>query len=336
MKHLKTAVFGALCLTFSTALSPAARAEVAGIGANVILVTIDGVRYEEFFKGVDPVLAQASTEVFFKTLKGLQKTSGAFILGDQITSVATVSNAANVSLPAYQSILSGATQPCMDNNCGRIGVQTLQEGLVNMGWPKHEAVTLGSWDKIAYAAESHEGATFVNVAREDLTDPITGLSDPELVKINKAQAADKPPWSDVRYDKYTWAHALRYLKVNKPSLLYVSLNDTDEYGHANQYSKYLAALRERDQWISDLIQTLGTMGEYGRNTILLVTTDHGRGKGFQWTGHGSNIENSRYIWFFGHDLSGKNRLARLETVTHFEHNDIRPLIESLLKPASTL
>lgn len=88
---------------------------------NVILLTFDGVRWQEFLGNrPDPDLAQDDTaEVFpyfWSTLAGQgvvygDTNAGSFML---------VSNPFIVSLPAYQSIMAGSVQPCRNNDCGRI------------------------------------------------------------------------------------------------------------------------------------------------------------------------------------------------------------------------
>ena len=122
-------------------------------------------------------------------------------------------------------------------------------------------------------------------------------------------------------------HALRYLKTTQPRFLFISLNDADEWGHQGNYSEYIKTLAQYDDWISELSTTLETMGDYGKETTLIVTTDHGRGDGSNWTNHGTSAPESKYIWLY----AGGPKLKNIPTPkTTYAHNDIRPTIQAIL------
>lgn len=161
------------------------------------------------------------------------------------------------------------------------------------------------------------------------------LADPELAQINDAQLNDPPTWDDARLDKYTYAHATRYLRTHSPRFLYLSFNDSDEWGHEADYPKYVETLRTFDHWIGALIDQLASMGDFGRETLLVITTDHGRGDGNGWHGHGLLKPDSKYIWLFAglvSDLVGQrgNRLDPFAWRGVRTHSDLRPTIESAL------
>jgi phosphopentomutase len=124
------------------------------------------------------------------------------------------------------------------------------------------------------------------------------------------------------------AHALNYLKKNKPRFLFISLNDSDEWAHRNEYDRYLQTLRQHDAWVRELVTTLDGMGEYGKGATLLVTTDHGRGDGGAWTDHGSNVNGAEYIWLYGRNQNTR-KLGKSGN-SGYSHADIRPTIEALL------
>ncbi len=308
--------------------------------ANVILVMVDGVRWQEVFRGIDPDLGAAlnaeETAPFFEWLKGKALTQG-FLWGnlDRGDDV-RVANPSWKSLPAYQSIFAGATQPCISNSCGRVPVTTLQERLVDANgaeFTHDEVVTIASWEKIALAVEHEEGKSFVNTGIKDLAD---GGSDEELAAINREQAKDAPPWSDARFDRYTFRHALRYLKKHEPRFMFISFDDADELGHLNKYSEYIKSLRFYDQAMRTLVETVDGMKEYGESTTILLTTDHGRGLKGEWIGHGSGIAGSDRVWIYGRNnlTRTKPELIKGGPGRPINHLDIRPTVEALfgLKP----
>jgi hypothetical protein len=295
---------------------------------NVILLTLDGVRWEEVFHGVDQGQSVDSNSKVFDFLTHTLAKQGVLYGDKQRGETVRVANKAQNSLPGYQSIMAGATQPCSSNLCGRIRVETFEERLVHDLELKPEQVaTIASWEKIANAVEHVEGTTFVNAGNKAF-----GKPDAEDAQINQQQAQDSPPWSDARYDKYTFAHAMHYLKAKHPRFLFISLNDSDEWGHKGQYDKYVATLRQHDAWIKELVTTLDSMGAYGKNTTLLITTDHGRGAGNDWGEHGAEYADSGSVWIYGRspysrsaDLA-KARLPASKVV--YSHLDIRPTIEA--------
>lgn len=299
---------------------------------NVILVTLDGVRAHEFFVGIDPKLAEGSSE----SLGGSNGQIFSFlwndfahqgiIYGDRRKGDSMrVSNSAVVSLPAYQNIMAGYPQNCLTNGCGRIKAQTLAERLVSeLRLRPTDVATISSWDKISLAVESKKGATFTNCALVPLED---GEDDPVHAQINEEQAQDAPPWVGARYDRYTFAHALRYLERHEPRFMFISLNDADEWGHKGDYPNYVATLRQYDEWMRDLFQKLDSMGEYGSDTTVLITTDHGRGEGSQWKHHHAFVGEAKNIWLYGR--SPATRSHHIASKKAQTHSDIRPTIEAL-------
>ena len=306
--------------------------------SNVILLTLDGVRWQEVFHGVDEQLSQGKplgTKTIFPFLTGTLTKQGMLIGDRQGGDEVTVANPWLNSLPAYQSIMAGSAQPCRSNACGQIGVETLPERLAKViGGNRRNFATIASWEKISDAAEHVPGTTFVNAGMRALDD---GRSDSELEALNKAQQEDTPPWGNARFDKYTFQHAMRYLKLHKPRFLFISLDDSDEWGHKNNYPNYVSTLRQYDQWIEKLVSTLDEMGDYGKATTLIVMTDHGRGDGEDWKEHGSGYPSSKFTWFYirspktitASSASGGRSLASIRRP--FSHADIRPTIEALFE-----
>ena len=317
---------------------------------NVILLMVDGVRWQEVFHGPDPLLAPIINplidplndsqmgefnifkNIIFKNIfSSLGKT--AFISGDRKKgSENTISNPVMVSLPAYQSIMAGKTTDCRNNSCGRIEIETLQERIQReLKLKKTEVATIASWSKISISVEHLKGKTLVNAGLQPL---LEGEMNATTLELNKKQNEDRPPWSE-RKDEYTFSHALNYLKNNKPRFLFISLNDSDEFAHQGEYSKYISTLKGYDDKIKTLLNTLDGMGAYGQATSVIVTTDHGRGDAGNWKNHGSGNPESKYIWIYGRNPALAKSQQRAESTSlGYTHLDIRPTIETLmgLKP----
>jgi hypothetical protein len=96
----------------------------------VVLVTIDGVRWQDVFEGSDPALGGSripATEIIPRT-SALAAMRGV-ALGASIPGCATVHTAggANVSLPGYQEIFTGRRSTCLDNRCASVDGSVLDE-----------------------------------------------------------------------------------------------------------------------------------------------------------------------------------------------------------------
>jgi Sulfatase len=296
------------------------------LGNNVILVTLDGVRWQEVFHGTDPKLDQGRSEsMIFKNLNHEFGISGLTMGDRQSGSEMTVSNPVNISLPAYQSIMAGFPQNCFSNSCDRTPAATLQERILSeLNLKKDQVVTFASWNAIALAVEHEAGRTTVNAGDVSFEDETI---DPEVEKLNNAQTRDRAIWSDVRYDKHTFAQALYYLKKHQPRFLYISLDDSDEWGHQANYPEYVKTLHQYDDWMKELLNTLPTLGKYGQSTSVLITTDHGRGNGERWKDHGPSLPESKFIWLFARTPGLKSGTTSSQG---YSHVDIRPTIEALM------
>lgn len=269
--------------------------QAAGAQQNVVLVTLDGVRHEEFFAGADPALSNGNQPgpIFAQTLKRAR--SNGLLLGDPRTGAAFhTSNAALVSLPGYHSILSGRYELlCISNECGRPLLETMPERLLReLKLPAAHVATFTTSALVAQAVERRPGTTHVSVG--------TGDAD-------------------------TFHAALRHLDRVRPRFLYIALDDADSAAHRGDYPAYVATLRTYDQYIERLLRALESMGEYGRQTSVFVTTDHGRGQGEDWTEHNIWHGHARRVWLA---LIGGKACRHRARKSH-THASIRPTIERL-------
>jgi len=89
-----------------------------------------------------------------------------------------------------------------------------------------------------------------------------------------------------RLDSETEHQVLGFLTAGNPDFLWVSLGDTDEWGHANNYPEYMKAFREADMFIGLLVALYP-------NSNFIVTCDHGRNQNFKDHGYGPD---SARVW----------------------------------------
>ncbi|HCD87574.1 MAG TPA: phosphoglyceromutase, partial [Algoriphagus sp.] len=122
------------------------------------------------------------------------------------------------------------------------------------------------------------------------------LSDKEEL-LNRLQTEIIGPWTEVRLDAFTHHFAMEALKNQRPRALYIAYGETDDWAHENHYDRYLWAARQTDDYIKEIWEWVQSDPEYRDNTILIITSDHGRGvRKDTWLGHGSSIPESSETW----------------------------------------
>lgn len=251
--------------------------------------------------------------------------------GGQIFLNDRISNPYRISLPAYQSIFAGETQDCSTNNCGRITSETFPERLVReLNLEPKKVATLASWNQIACAVESRPKSTFVNAGDLPLMDGTLSVEQQENNRLQQRKRwQSEEHRRKARLDEHTFRHAKTYLRRHRPNFLFISFLDSDIYGHAQDLPGYWNALVQYDQWLKELVEILDSMGDYGRKTTVIVTTDHGRGSGGrQWGEHGAAVPESEQIWTYVR-LAPNNNFKIADAVSGHEHVDIRPTVETL-------
>lgn len=252
----------------------------------VIYITLDGVRWQDVF------LDHSRFPIFWQ-----KYAKTAAIYGEPNSNKTMEVASIPVSLPSYQSQMSGSVQSCPDNECGRIHVTTLPENLVNkFGFKKKDVASISSWEVTDYAVESVAGTIFNNNGTRPMYDPDTQEADSVMFEINKDQA-DHYPGDDTRLDKYTFAQALHYLEKYQPKFLWISFGDADDYAHEGNLAAYRQSLTFSDESIDQLMMTLKRLN-LDTETLIIITTDHGRGNGENWLEHGEEYPESKQTWAF--------------------------------------
>src|SRR5690606_15632048 len=133
------------------------------------------------------------------------------------------------------------------------------------------------------------------------------------------------PGDDTRFDKYTLAQALHYYKKFKPRFLWISFGDADDFAHEGKKNNYGKTLVFYDHAIDKIIKTVKTLKLQGE-TMIIITTDHGRGNGKNWLEHDETIPESKQTWAFV--INGKlENGVRDGNIYHFDTRSIRPTIE---------
>ena len=150
----------------SRAVAPAPPAPVAGsepAGTTVVVVTVDGARWEEVFRGVDPALGGAyglreheliDARSLVPNLAGLVSGYGAALGAPEVGAEIRASGPNFVSLPGYTELFTGrGPSTCRDNACGATTEPTVIDELTaRFGCSPEDAAVVTSWPDIGRVA----------------------------------------------------------------------------------------------------------------------------------------------------------------------------------------
>jgi hypothetical protein len=287
---------------------------------NVVLVTLDGARWQEVFAGMDESLLRATlpkgadvrNSAVYKQFSGatpaerrerlmpfLWRTlvvDHGFIAGDRTAgSVVSVTNRHWFSYPGYSEILTGQAHDdaIKSNDPIRNPFPSVFQFIQRRRQLRPAQIaTFASWSVFSSIVESEEGATTVNAGVQAYTSPT-----PQMQWMNTMQNETPTPWDNVRHDAYTFRFAMDYLKRMHPRVLYIAFDETDDWAHDGRYDLVLRTLHRTDAYLKELWDALQAEPQYRGKTTLIVTTDHGRGRTAEdWRKHGKDVTGADEIW----------------------------------------
>jgi hypothetical protein len=287
---------------------------------NIIIVTTDGLRWQEVFKGMDSAIANDSrfnqgdsTYLFkkywsddgierrkklFPFLWSIVETQGQLygnrLFGNKVDNA----NPYWFSYPGYSEIMTGYADTAINSNDfpPNPNINVL-EFLNRQSKFKDRVAAFGAWaafDRIL----NEERSGFPVISAFDKNGGNHPTAQQQL--INSMLADSYKPWQeDECLDVFTHYAAMEELKLRKPKVLYIAYGETDEWAHSGQYRNYLNSAHQVDAWIKQLWEYVQSQPQYKEKTALFITTDHGRGDAIkkEWTSHGNSIKDAYQIWF---------------------------------------
>jgi hypothetical protein len=284
---------------------------------NVVLVTTDGLRWQEVFRGAEESLLnksdggvsnvatlrrefwretpEARREALMPFLWTVVARQGQIFGNADKGSSARVLNRLNFSYPGYNELLTGFPDPRIDSNNKTPNPNvTVFEWLNRKLAYRGKVSAVGSWDVYPYIFNVGRSGLFVNAGWV----PFEGSSLTEgQVVLNRLMAHSPQFWEGCRDDTFTFQVALEHLDRDSPRVLYIGLGDTDEHAHEGRYDRYLRAAHSADASLRLLWEKLQSHPQYRGTTTMIVTTDHGRGDPPRgWRDHGEKTKGSDAIW----------------------------------------
>ncbi|MDO6812670.1 alkaline phosphatase family protein [Tenacibaculum soleae] len=333
-------------------LSSTINSQQKKVTQKVILITLDGLRWQELFSGADEKLITNKKYVsnikelknkFWKetekerreklfpflwsTISQIGQIHGNRTLGSKMN----LTNKHWFSYPGYNEILTGSSDDAKIKSNDKIpnpNITILEKANKNKAY-KNKVLAVGSWDVFPFIINENRSGISVNAGYR----PAKGGNLTEREKLlNSMQKSIPKEWKNVRFDAFTHYYALEKIKKDHPNFIFISYGETDDYAHDGDYEKYLKSANNTDTMIKELWTLINNDNFYKGNTTFIITTDHGRGT-FpldNWKSHGKNIEGSDEVWLiaFGNKITPTGEFSKKEQLYT---NQIAATIAKILK-----
>ena len=316
------AVLAILLAACASTPSSSSHKSTAARGHNVILITVDGLRNEELFGGVDervlgsveysgieyeseservraayggssPDLSRGALIPFFWS----ELVPNGVLLGNVSRGGGVrVTNKELFSAPGYIEILTGEPHDdVVSNDLIRYPYPSFMEyAKEGLGLGYTDLATIGSWGGFATLSSSRPDLFFSNTGFEEVK---PAYATERMRWLSEIQHDIMTLWPEGRSDAVTFGMAIEYLQKFKPRVLYIAFGETDDWAHERRYDRYLDYIHVFDNYLKRLWALLQSMDEYRENTTLIITTDHGRGHDpKEWVEHGAGLAGSEAIW----------------------------------------
>lgn len=281
----------------------------------VILAISDGVRWQEVVRGADAALMgkagkvsdtaavrrdfwrdtpQARRETLFPFLWGTMATQGQ-LFGDSLSgSVARITNTKKFSYPGYSETLTGFADPRIDSN-----QHPANENTTVFEWLQRDAAFAG---RVAAFGTWNAFSRIINAERSGVpvydgwTRGVAPSTSPQAAVLRDLYATTTQLWPDVAPDALMQQSLLDYLGSHNPRVLFVGYGETDEWAHMGRYDLYLRSGQQMDAHLAQLWARAQADPRTRGKTTMIVSTDHGRGWGRDWTDHGEDVAGAEFIW----------------------------------------
>ncbi len=297
---------------------------------NLVVVTLDGMRWQEVYGGADSALLlnkqftrdSAGTSGKFwdddinvrrkklfpflwRTVVAEGQLYGNRWKGNDVNNA----NRYRFSYPGYNEIFTGYPDTLVNSNdkVWNKNINVLEYINEQPGF-KNQVAAFSTWDVFPYILNKQRSGLYINSDTDSL--PYTT----DMFKlIDDIQSLTTRPIG-VRPDVLTYISAREYMKEVKPKVLYIAFDETDDLAHAGMYDQYLASAYAEDRMLEDLWNYIQSTPQYKNKTTLIVTCDHGRGNDPKenWQHHGEKIKDAGQIWIAA---IGPDTKARGEVTT---------------------
>jgi hypothetical protein len=282
---------------------------------NIVMIALDGMRWQEIFGGLDSNIlhnprftrdpkdlkekfwAEAKMErrrrlmpFFWTTIAEKGQLYGNREHGNFVS----VANPYKLTYPGFSETVTGNPDTAIRSNSLIINKNINVFEFINQ--------QKGYQGKVATFATSVLFPYILNKGRNGLIvnadDDSLPYNTPQMRMLNDMQRLSAKPIGE-RQDLLTYFAAREYLKSYQPKVLYIPLGETDAFAHKGLYDMFIGAVHAEDAMIADMWALLQSLPQYKDKTTMIITCDHGRGNiaNDEWTVHGPKINDAENIWF---------------------------------------
>lgn len=330
---------------FPVALAAAAAIATAGLSAQpapppadrVVLVTLDGARWQDLFTGLDlDILRGTSGETPVEQTEAYTRfwaptpeerrakvmpflwnqlvAEHGFLAGNRTRgSRMEVANTHRFSYPGYSELLTGEPhdEVITSNDDKRYGFHTVLDWLrKDLALTPPQIALFASWETFRFIGEREEGTIAINAGYAPFES-----ADPEMRTLSGLQTLTPNGFHGARHDVYTFRFGLSHLQTARPRVLYLAFDETDDWAHNKRYDLVLDTLHRTDAQLQQLWAWLQSDPEYRGRTTLVLTVDHGRGRTpADWSDHGEKVDGAHETWIgcFGAAVTARGELTPVE------------------------
>ncbi len=284
---------------------------------NVILITTDGLRWQEVFTGADPALmnkehggvsnTNALAKAFWRDTPEARREAlmpffwnviaqkGQLYGNQNKGSVARITNNRRFSYPGYNEILTGFPNPAITSNAKIPNTnRTVLEWLHNKPKFKNSVAAFNAWDVVPYIINRDRAGFPVMGGWEPVPDK---KPNERQALLNELIATTTRENNAEVWDSFLYFAALEHLKRHQPRVFFVGFLETDHWGHSGRYDRTLQSAHMVDEYVRRLWEFVQSTPQYRDKTSIIITTDHGRGFApNNWKHHGEKIDGAENIW----------------------------------------
>ena len=287
-------------------------------GRNIVIITIDGIRWQEIFSGADTALLFAGKYISKDSVSLIRKfwapdpqTRRAAIFpffwstivhNGQIYGNRYLNNKVNVrnpywfSYPGYSEIFTGFADTLINSNDYRSNPHENVLAFLNrQPVYKNKVAAFTNWNAFKRILNEEKSGFMVNDGLELISAEMR--KDSVLKVLETLQFRLPAFWGEDRLDGLTYHIAKQFMQINHPKVILIGFGECDEWAHSGKYDYYLEAAAYTDNMIKDCWEFLQNDPFYKGNATLLITTDHGRGINEKWTSHNNKTPSSDETWF---------------------------------------
>jgi hypothetical protein len=320
---------------------------------NVILVTYDGFRWQEFFGGPQKKVMRAKKYVHDRSAiekrfadsdreKSRAKlmpfmwnvvAKNGQIYGDKkLGNKVTLTNGYKFSFPGYNEIFTGwGDRRVNSNNYPDDPNYNIFDFLAAKKEFEGKVFAVATWDafpRIINDKRNHV-PVYANM-KADATGGIKINNPNKPIDFSTWQTHIPPHNPYAKTDSFTYQFAKEYIARYHPRFSFIGFDETDDYAHEGNYDAYLNTANTLDTYMQDLWNFVQSDPQYKDKTTIIITCDHGRGDVpiLEWRHH-ALVYGAQYIWVavMGPGIAAK---GEVKTKMLLHQNQLAATIASLL------